>query len=67
MHQRSLVRRVARRKSGLFRLDHHQVFVGRDDAHRAAAARAGLNADAEHALQALCSRQQAWANRWSVL
>jgi len=47
MHQRSLERRVARRKSGLFRLDHQRVFVGFDDAHRGAAARAGLNVDAD--------------------
>jgi len=36
------------------RLDHHRIFDARDDAHRAAAARAGLDVDAEHALQALC-------------
>jgi hypothetical protein len=35
------------------RLDHHRIFDARDDAHRAAAARAGLDVDAEHALQAL--------------
>jgi AhpD family alkylhydroperoxidase len=36
------------------RLDHYRIFDARDDAHRAAAARAGLHVDAEHALQALC-------------
>ncbi len=36
------------------RLDHCRIFDARDDAHRAAAARAGLNVDAEPALQALC-------------
>jgi hypothetical protein len=36
------------------RLDHHRIFDARDDAHRAAAARAGLDVDTEHALQALC-------------
>ncbi len=36
------------------RLDHYRIFDARDDAHGAAAARAGLDVDAEHALQALC-------------
>ncbi len=35
------------------RLDHHRIFDARNDAHRAAAGRAGLNVDAEHALEAL--------------
>jgi len=35
------------------RLDHRRIFDARDDAHRAAAARAGLDVDAEHALQTL--------------
>jgi hypothetical protein len=33
-------------------LDHYRVFDSRDDAHRAAADCAGLDVDAEHALQA---------------
>jgi hypothetical protein len=38
-------------------LDHHRIFDACDDAHRAAAARAGLDVDAEHALQALCAQR----------
>jgi hypothetical protein len=37
------------------RLDHHRIFYARDDAHRAAAARADLDIYSEHALQALCT------------
>jgi hypothetical protein len=36
------------------RLDHHRIIDARDDAHRAAAARAGLDVHAEHAREALC-------------
>ena len=34
-------------------LDHHRVLDAGDDAHRPAAHRAGLDVDAEHALEAL--------------
>ena len=44
------------------RLDHHRIFDTGDDAQRAAAVRAGIDVDAEHALKRCAQRIATWCS-----